>query len=100
MQIYMINFIMYCVALWEKIYAAFTDSLAGMATSALARGLLAAMRVLTISPKTILQHIINFLPVVGYVGENETQYHELIETMAETLKSTMPDRGAPLPETS
>lgn len=30
--------------------------------------------------------------------KNEAQYQELIETMADTLKSSMSDRGAPLPE--
>lgn len=73
------------------------DSLAGMATSAFGAGTSAAMRQAT-SPKTILQYIINFFTCGGIRRRNETQYHELIETMAETLKSTMPDRGAPLPE--
>ncbi|MBP1524177.1 hypothetical protein IVY21_04075 [Salmonella enterica subsp. enterica serovar Worthington] len=43
-------------------------SLAGMATSAFGAGTYAAMRQAT-SPKTILEYIINFLPVVGYVGK-------------------------------
>ncbi|EDS5514446.1 type III secretion system effector PipB2 [Salmonella enterica subsp. enterica] len=73
------------------------DSLAGMATSAFGAGTSAGMRQAT-SPKTILQYIINFFTCGGIRRRNETQYHELIETMAETLKSTMPDRGAPLPE--
>ncbi|HCC1089421.1 TPA: type III secretion system effector PipB2 [Salmonella enterica subsp. enterica serovar Paratyphi C] len=73
------------------------DSLAGMATSAFGAGTSAAMRQAT-SPKTILEYIINFFTCGGIRRRNETQYQELIETMAETLKSTMPDRGAPLPE--
>lgn len=73
------------------------DSLAGMAKSAFGAGTSAAMRQAT-SPKTILEYIINFFTCGGIRRRNETQYQELIETMAETLKSTMPDRGAPLPE--
>lgn len=73
------------------------DSLAGMATSAFGAGTSAAMRQAT-SPKTILQYIINFFTCGGIRRINETQYHELIETMAETLRRIMPDRGAPLPE--
>lgn len=72
------------------------DSLAGMAKSAFGAGTSAAMRQAT-SPKTILEYIINFFTCGGIRRRNETQYQELIETMAETLKSTMPDRGAPLP---
>ncbi len=71
-------------------------SLAGMATSAFGAGTYAAMRQAT-SPKTILEYIINFLPG-GVRRKNEAQYQELIDTMADTLKSSMPDRGAPLPE--
>ena len=73
------------------------DSLAGMAKSAFGAGTSAAMRQAT-SPKTILEYIINFFTCGGIRRRNETQYQELIETMAETLKSTMPDRGAPVPE--
>lgn len=73
------------------------DSLAGMAKSAFGAGTSAAMRQAT-SPKTILEYIINFFTCGGIRRRNETQYQELIETMAETLKSTMPDRGTPLPE--
>lgn len=68
------------------------DSLAGMAKSAFGAGTSAAMRQAT-SPKTILEYIINFFTCGGIRRRNETQYQELIETMAETLKSTMPDRG-------
>ncbi|EBZ7423814.1 type III secretion system effector PipB2 [Salmonella enterica subsp. enterica serovar Bonariensis] len=72
-------------------------SLAGMATSAFGAGTYAAMRQAT-SPKTILEHIINFFTCGGVRRKHEAQYQELIETMADTLKSSMPDRGAPLPE--
>ncbi|EDS6427304.1 type III secretion system effector PipB2 [Salmonella enterica subsp. enterica] len=72
-------------------------SLAGMATSAFGAGTSAAMRQAT-SPKTILEHIINFFTCGGVRRRNETQYKELIDTMVETLKSTMPDRDASLPE--
>lgn len=72
-------------------------SLAGMATSAFGAGTYAAMRQAT-SPKTILEFLINLFTCGGIRRRNETQYKELIETMAETLKSVMPDRGAPLPE--
>ncbi|EIV1573460.1 type III secretion system effector PipB2 [Salmonella enterica] len=72
-------------------------SLAGMATSAFGAGTYAAMRQAT-SPKTILEYIINFFTCGGVRRKNEAQYQELIETMAETLKSSMSDRGAPLPE--
>ncbi|EDW8111277.1 type III secretion system effector PipB2 [Salmonella enterica] len=73
------------------------DSLAGMAASAFGTGTYAAMRQAT-SLQSFLEFIINFFTCGGIRRRNETQYHELIETMAETLKSTMPDRGAPLPE--
>ncbi|EBO4519777.1 type III secretion system effector PipB2 [Salmonella enterica] len=73
------------------------DSLAGMATSAFGTGTYAAMRQAT-SLQSFLEFLINFFTCGGIRRRNETQYHELIETMAETLKSTMPDRGAPLPE--
>lgn len=73
------------------------DSLAGMAASAFGTGSYAAMRQAT-SPKTILEFLINFFTCGGIRRRNEKQYQELIETMAETLKSVMPDRGAPLPE--
>ncbi|MFF28018.1 type III secretion system effector PipB2, partial [Salmonella enterica] len=73
------------------------DSLAGMATSAFGAGTSAAMRQAT-SPKTILEYIINFFTCGGVRRKNEAQYQELIDTMADTLKSSMPDRGAPLPE--
>lgn len=72
-------------------------SLAGMATSAFGTGTSAAMRQAT-SPKTILEYIINFFTCGGGRRKNEAQYQELIEAMADTLKSSMPDRGAPLPE--
>ncbi|EAA3003815.1 effector protein PipB, partial [Salmonella enterica subsp. enterica] len=72
-------------------------SLAGMATSAFGAGTYAAMRQAT-SPKTILEHIINFFTCGGVRRRNETQYKELIEVMADTLNSSMPGRGAPLPE--
>ncbi|EBQ2671977.1 type III secretion system effector PipB2 [Salmonella enterica] len=72
-------------------------SLAGMATSAFGAGTSAAMRQAT-SPKTILEHIINFFTCGGVRRKNEAQYQELIAAMADTLKSSMPDRGAPLPE--
>ncbi len=72
-------------------------SLAGMATSAFGAGTSAAMRQAT-SPKTILEHIINFFTCGGVRRKNEAQYQELIDTMADTLKSSMSDRGAPLPE--
>lgn len=61
------------------------DSLAGMAKSAFGAGTSAAMRQAT-SPKTILEYIINFFTCGGIRRRNETQYQELIETMAETLK--------------
>ncbi|UJL40917.1 hypothetical protein JS561_07655 [Salmonella enterica subsp. enterica serovar Infantis] len=65
----MINFIMHCVAVSGRKYMERSlDSLAGMAKSAFGAGTSAAMRQAT-SPKTILEYIINFLPVVGYVGE-------------------------------
>ncbi len=73
------------------------DSLAGMATSAFGAGTSAAMRQAT-SPKTILEYIINFFTCGGVRRKNEAQYQELIDTMADTLKSSMSDRGAPLPE--
>ncbi|EAB2198715.1 type III secretion system effector PipB2 [Salmonella enterica] len=73
------------------------DSLAGMAASAFGTGTYAAMRQAT-SLQSFLEFLINFFTCGGIRRRNETQYHELIETMAETLKSTMPDRGAPLPE--
>ncbi|EDW2495580.1 type III secretion system effector PipB2 [Salmonella enterica subsp. enterica serovar Oranienburg] len=73
------------------------DSLAGMAASAFGTGTYAAMRQAT-SLQSFLEFLINFFICGGIRRRNETQYHELIETMAETLKSTMPDRGAPLPE--
>ncbi|EKS3345300.1 type III secretion system effector PipB2 [Salmonella enterica] len=73
------------------------DSLAGMATSAFGTGTYAAMRQAT-SLQSFLEFLINFFTCGGIRRRNETQYHELIETMAETLKSTTPDRGAPLPE--
>ncbi|EAA8323223.1 type III secretion system effector PipB2 [Salmonella enterica subsp. enterica serovar Oranienburg] len=73
------------------------DSLAGMATSAFGAGTSAAMRQAT-SPKNILEYIINFFTCGGVRRKNEAQYKELIDTMADTLKSSMPDRGAPLPE--
>lgn len=73
------------------------DSLAGMAASAFGTGSYAAMRQAT-SPKTILEHIVNFFTCGGIRRRNEKQYQELIEAMVETLKSAMPDRGAPLPE--
>ncbi|ECL1760010.1 TPA: type III secretion system effector PipB2 [Salmonella enterica subsp. salamae] len=73
------------------------DSLAGMAAYAFGTGSYAAMRQ-AISPKTILDYLINFFTCGGIRRRNEKQYQELIETMAETLKSAMPDRGAPLPE--
>ncbi|EAY9563246.1 type III secretion system effector PipB2 [Salmonella enterica] len=73
------------------------DSLAGMAASAFGTGSYAAMRQAT-SPKTILEHIVNFFTCGGIRRRNEKQYQELIETMVETLKSAMPDRGSPLPE--
>lgn len=44
------------------------DSLAGMAASAFGTGSYAAMRQAT-SPKTILEHIVNFFTYGGYVGE-------------------------------
>lgn len=72
-------------------------SLAGMATSAFGAGTSAAMRQAT-SPKTILEYIINFFTCGGVRRKNEAQYQELIDTMADTLKSSMSDRGAPLPE--
>ncbi len=59
------------------------DSLAGMAKSAFGAGTSAAMRQAT-SPKTILEYIINFFTCGGIRRRNETQYQELIETMAET----------------
>lgn len=64
-------------------------SLAGMATSAFGAGTYAAMRQAT-SPKTILEHIINFFTCGGVRRRNETQYKELIEVMADTLNSSMP----------
>lgn len=73
------------------------DSLAGMAASAFGTGSYAAMRQAT-SPKTILEFLINFFTCGGIRRRNEKQYQELIEAMVETLKSAMPDRGAPLPE--
>ncbi|EBO9258369.1 type III secretion system effector PipB2 [Salmonella enterica] len=73
------------------------DSLAGMAASAFGTGSYAAMRQAT-SPKTILERIVNFFTCGGIRRRNEKQYQELIETMVETLKSAMPDRGSPLPE--
>ncbi|ECH9261334.1 type III secretion system effector PipB2 [Salmonella enterica subsp. enterica] len=73
------------------------DSLVGMATSAFGAGTSAAMRQAT-SPKTILECIINFFTCCGVRRRNETQYKELVEAMAETLNSSMPGRGAPLPE--
>lgn len=73
------------------------DSLAGMAASAFGTGSYAAMRQAT-SPKTILEHIVNFFTCGGIRRRNEKQYQELIEAMAETLKSAMSDRGSPLPE--
>lgn len=73
------------------------DSLAGMTASAFGTGSYAAMRQAT-SPKTILEHIVNFFTCGGIRRRNEKQYQELIEAMVETLKSAMPDRGAPLPE--
>lgn len=63
-------------------------SLAGMATSAFGAGTYAAMRQAT-SPKTILEHIINFFTCGGVRRKNEAQYQELIEAMADTLKSSM-----------
>lgn len=50
------------------------------------------------SPRTILEFIINFFTCGGIRRRNEIQYQELIEAMAEALKSTMPDRSALLPE--
>ncbi|EBI3716684.1 type III secretion system effector PipB2 [Salmonella enterica] len=73
------------------------DSLAGMAKSAFGAGTSAAMRQAT-SPKTILECIINFFTCGGVRRKNETQYQELVENMADTLRRTMPGRGAPLPE--
>ncbi|ECA7920245.1 type III secretion system effector PipB2 [Salmonella enterica subsp. enterica serovar Chichester] len=73
------------------------DSLTGMAKSAFGAGTSAAMRQAT-SPKTILECIINFFTCGGVRRKNETQYHELVEAMADTLRRTMPGRGAPLPE--
>ncbi|EEI3461056.1 type III secretion system effector PipB2 [Salmonella enterica subsp. salamae] len=73
------------------------DSLAGMAASAFGTGSYAAMRQAT-SPKTILEHIVNFFTCGGIRRRNEKQYQELIEAMVETLKSAMPDRGSPLSE--
>ncbi|EAA8873955.1 type III secretion system effector PipB2 [Salmonella enterica] len=72
-------------------------SLAGMATSAFGAGTSAAMRQAT-SPKTILEHIINFFTCGGVRRKNEAQYQGLIMAMADTLNSSMPGRGAPLPE--
>lgn len=66
------------------------DSLAGMATSAFGAGTSAAMRQAT-SPKTILEYIINFFTCGGVRRKNEAQYQELIDTMADTLKSSMPE---------
>lgn len=57
-----------CCSLGENIMERSLDSLAGMATSAFGAGTSAAMRQAT-SPKTILEYIINFLPVVGCVGK-------------------------------
>ncbi|ELH9513824.1 type III secretion system effector PipB2 [Salmonella enterica] len=73
------------------------DSLAGMAASAFGTGTYAAMRQAT-SLQSFLEFIINFFTCGGVQRRNKRQYQELIEAMAETLKSTMPDRGAPLPE--
>lgn len=73
------------------------DSLAGMAKSAFGAGTSAAMRQAT-SPKTILECIINFFTCGGVRRKNETQYQELVEVMADTLRRTMPGRGATLPE--
>ncbi|ECD6621423.1 type III secretion system effector PipB2 [Salmonella enterica subsp. enterica] len=73
------------------------DSLVGMAKSAFGAGTSAAMRQAT-SPKTILECIINFFTCGGVRRKNETQYQELVENMADTLRRTMPGRGAPLPE--
>ncbi|EBH9036365.1 TPA: type III secretion system effector PipB2 [Salmonella enterica] len=73
------------------------DSLAGMASSAFGAGSYDAMRQAT-SPKTILEFLINIFTCGGIRRRNERLYQELIETMAETLKNAMSDRGAPLPE--
>ncbi|EAA7633264.1 type III secretion system effector PipB2 [Salmonella enterica] len=73
------------------------DSLAGMAASAFGTGTYAAMRQAT-SLQSFLEFLINFFTCGGVQRRNKRQYQELIEAMAETLKSTMPDRGAPLPE--
>lgn len=85
------------LSLGENIMHRSLGSLAGMATSAFGAGTSAAMRQAT-SPKTILECIINFFTCGGVRRKNETQYKELIEAMADTLKSSMSDRGAPLPE--
>ncbi|EAN0852888.1 type III secretion system effector PipB2 [Salmonella enterica] len=74
------------------------DSLAGMAASAFGTGTYAAMRQAT-SLQSFLEFLINFFTCGGIRRRNETQYHELIETMAETLRNSMPDRRtSPLPE--
>ncbi len=68
-----------CCYLWEKILC--KGSLIVWLwydTSAFGAGTSAAMRQAT-SPKTILEYIINFLPVVSKVSENEAQYQELID---------------------
>ncbi|EOF6511185.1 type III secretion system effector PipB2 [Salmonella enterica] len=74
------------------------DSLAGMAASAFGTGTYAAMRQAT-SLQSFLEFLINFFTCGGVQRRNKRQYQELIEVMADTLKSSMPDRRtSPLPE--
>ncbi|SUH35573.1 effector protein pipB2 [Salmonella enterica subsp. enterica] len=71
-------------------------SLAGMATSAFARDLCCYAASYLSQNYSGIYHQLFYL--WWGTSENEAQYQELIDTMADTLKSSMPDRGAPLPE--